>query len=152
MSSDSEPDEVPDKNGDDDGSGMSAYERQRQENIARNQAVLASLGLAGGSGLIRPSASSVSDRPPRQPRQPREKVVYERREMPRAHGLLFTHTRRGADESRSFAGQSSSQCPCRIREDYRTNIFVGRTLYLYRISYILYVPAVGGGAGTDRHE
>lgn len=83
MSSDSEPDEVPDKNGDDDGSGMSAYERQRQENIARNQAVLASLGLAGGSGLIRPSASSVSDRPPRQPRQPREKVVYERREMPR---------------------------------------------------------------------
>ena len=70
MSSDSEPDEVPDKNGDDDGSGMSAYERQRQENIARNQAVLASLGLAGGSGLIRPSASSVSDRPPRQPSPP----------------------------------------------------------------------------------
>ena len=69
-----------------------------------------------------------------------------------AHACCSRTRGERADESRSFAGQSSSQCPCRIREDYRTNIFVGRTLYLYRISYILYVPAVGGGAGTDRHE
>ena len=32
--------------------GLSAYERQRIENIAKNKQVLESLGLLNGSGLI----------------------------------------------------------------------------------------------------
>lgn len=57
-----------------------------------------------------------------------------------------------AQMNSSFAGLSSSHCPCRIREDYLT-------VYLFRtFLYILYVPApppvpvVPGPVQTDMNN
>ena len=52
-------------------SDLSAYELERLDNIKRNAAVLASLGLAGGSGLgSSPSARPIKRRKPAQVRPP----------------------------------------------------------------------------------
>ena len=58
--------------------GLSAYERQRQENIARNAAMLASLGLDtdGNSSMIARRGSLGGSK------QPREKKDYGTRELP----------------------------------------------------------------------
>lgn len=80
--------------------GLSAYERQRLDNIEKNKRVLESLGLLDGGGLIQ-KKSTIR----REPKEPKEKPVVEKRERTQRAVKKVERLDPGADRLRKLTAR-----------------------------------------------